>query len=99
MGATAVKMLCMETMGQRGLPRVKKMRSEFARGLEHQQKLAWPMAPQQNASLESGFACEVVSSNGAARTGSGQGSMRSHKFQGSTGYVPGMSGGVRGKVP
>ncbi|MDR3371256.1 MAG: hypothetical protein P4L88_19085, partial [Rhodoferax sp.] len=37
------------------------------------------------------------SSNGAARIGEGQGSMRSTKFQGTAGYVTRMSGGVRGR--
>ena len=39
----------------------------------------------------------VVSSNGAARVGTGQGSMRSTKFQGTAGYVTRMSGGVGGR--
>src|SRR5450830_403825 len=97
MGATAVTMLRMETMGQRGLPRVKETRGHCARGLEHKQERAWTMAPEQNASLELGAASEVVSSNGAARTGKGQGSMRSTKYQGTAGYVTRMSGGVRGR--
>ena len=89
-------MLCMETMGQRGLPRVKETRGQCARGLEHKQERAWPMAPEQNASVKPGTACKIVSSNGAARTGTGQGSMRSRKFQGTAGYVTRMSGGVGG---
>ena len=96
MGATAVTMLRMETMGQRGLPRVKETRGQCARGLEHKQECAWSMAPEPNASVESGTTCKVVSSNGAARIGRGQGSMRATKFQGTAGYVTRMSGGVGG---
>ena len=96
MGATAVTMLRMETMGQRGIPRVKETRGHCARGLEHKQKRAWAMAPEQNASTESGTARKVVSSNGVARTGTGQGNMRSTTCQGTAGYVTRMSGGVRG---
>ena len=86
----------METMGQRGIPRAKETRCHCARGLEHKQERAWAMAPEQNASTESGTARKVVSSNGVARTGKGQGSMRSTKFQGTAGYVTRMSGGVGG---
>ena len=87
----------METIGQRGLPRVKETRDQCARGLEHKQKRAWSMAPEQNASSECGTACKAVSSNGVARTGKGQGSVRETKFQGTAGYVTRMSGGVRGR--
>ena len=97
MGATAVTMLCMETMGQRGLPRTQETRGQRARGLEHQQERAWPMAIEQNAGTESGTACKNVSSNGAARTGTGQGSMRRTVVQGTAGYVTRMSGGVGGR--
>ena len=96
MGATAVTMLRMETMGQRGVPRTQKTRGQRARGLEHKQERAWAMAAESNASIDTGSACQVVSSNGAARTGTGQGSMRSTKFQGTAGYVTRMSGGVGG---
>ncbi len=96
MGAMAVTMLRMETMGQRGLPRTQKAWSHCARGLEHKQERAWPMAPEQNASTKCGTACKVVSSNGAARTGTSQGSIRATKFQGTAGYVIRMSGGVGG---
>ena len=67
--------------------------------LEHKQKRAWAMASEQNASLIAGNACQVVSSNGAARTGTKatQGSMRGTKFQGTAGYVTRMSGGVGGR--
>lgn len=51
MGATAVTMLCMETMGQRGLPRTQETRGQRARGLEDKQERAWPMAIEQNAGL------------------------------------------------
>ena len=87
----------METMGQRGLPRTQKARGQRARGLEHKQERAWPMAAEQNASVESGTACKNVSSNGATRVGTGQGSMRATKFQGTAGYVTRMSGGVGGR--
>ncbi len=40
MGATAVMMLRMETMGQRGLPRTQKARGQRAQGLEHKQERA-----------------------------------------------------------
>ena len=96
MGATAVTVLCMETMGQRGLPRTQETRGQRARGLEHQQECAWPVAAESNASAESGTARKAVSSNGAARTGTGQGSMSSTMFQGTAGYVTHMSGGVGG---
>lgn len=43
-----------------------------------------------------GFACEAISSNGSARVGTGQGSIRSLIFQGTVGYVTRMSGGMRG---
>ncbi len=98
MGATAAAMLCMETMGQRGLPRYFRKRGVTrALGLEHKQECAWPMAAESNASAESGTTCQIVSSNGATRTGTGQGSMRSRKFQGTAGYVTRMSGGVGGR--
>ena len=90
-------MLRMEAMGQRGLPRPQETRGQRARGLEHKQERAWAMAPEQNASIESGTACKVVSSNGVARIGSGQGSMRSTKCQGTAGYVTRTSGGVGGR--
>ncbi len=96
MGATAVTMLRMETIGQRGLPRTQKTQGRCARRLEHKQERAGAMAPEPNASSECGTATEVVSSNGAARIGTGQGSMRSTKFQGIAGYVTRMSGGVGG---
>ena len=99
MGATAVTMLRMETMGQRGLPRVKETWGQCARGVEYKQERAWSMATEQNASVKSGTACKVVSSNGVARTGSeaNEGSMRSTMFQGTAGYVTRMSGGVGGR--
>ena len=87
MGATAVTMLRMETMGQRGVPRTQKTRGQCARGLEHQQECAWAMAAESNASIESGTARKVVSSNGAARVGTGQGSMRSTVMQGTAGCI------------
>jgi hypothetical protein len=96
-GATAVTMLRMETMGQRGLPRVEETRGQRARSLEHKHKRAWSMAPEQYASLESGAACKNVSSNGAARVGKGQGSMRATMVQGIAEYVTRMSGGVGGR--
>jgi hypothetical protein len=65
--------------------------------LEHKQERAWAMAPEQNASAESGTARKTVSSNGVARVGKGQGSMRSLMFQGTAGYVTRMSGGVGGR--
>ncbi len=40
MGATAVMMLRMETMGQRELPRTQKARGQRAQGLEHKQERA-----------------------------------------------------------
>ena len=55
------------------------------------------MAAESNASIDAGSACQVVSSNGAARVGTGQGSMRAPKFQGTAGYVTRMSGGVGGR--
>src|SRR5450830_951079 len=97
MGAMAVTMLRMETMGQRGLPRTQKAWGHGARGLEHKQERARSVAPEQNASTKSGTACKVVSSNGVARVGKGQGSMRATKFQGTAGYVTRMSGGVGGR--
>lgn len=54
------------------------------------------MAAESNASTESGIARKTGSLNGAARTGSGQGSMRSTVTQGTAGYVTRMSGGVGG---
>ncbi len=91
-----VTMLRMETMWQRGLPRVKETWGYCARGLEHKQKCTWTMAPEKNASTERGTACKTVSSNGAARVGISQGSMRSTKCQGTAGYMTRMSGGVGG---
>ena len=52
------------------------------------------MAAKSNASIESGTARKVVSSNEAARVGIGQGSMRSTVMQGTAGHVTRMSGGV-----
>ncbi len=97
MGAAAVTMLRMETMGQRGLPRVKETRGQCARGLEYKQERAWPVAAEQNSSTQSGTTCKVVSSNGASSAGTSKGSMRSTKFQGTAGYVTRMSGGVGGR--
>ena len=97
MGATAVTMLRMETMGQRGVPRTEKARGQRARGLEHKQECAWPVAAEPNASVIAGTACKNVSSDGAARVGIGQGSMRETKCQGTAGYVTRMSGGVGGR--
>lgn len=56
------------------------------------------MAPEQNASTEFGTARKTVSSNGAARVGTGQGSMSTTMLQGTAGYVTRMSGGVGGRV-
>ena len=56
-----------------------------------------PMAIEQNAGTESGTACKNVSSNGAARVGTGQGSMSETVMQGTAGYVTRMSGGVGGR--
>lgn len=61
------------------------------------EECAWPMAAEPNASIDAGAAFALLSSNGAARTGTGQGSMRSTKFQGTAGYVTRMSGGVGGR--
>ena len=97
MGATAVTVLRMEAMGQRGLPRTQETRGQRARGLEHKQERAWPVAAESNASTESGTTCKVVSSNGAARVGISQGRMRSAALQGTAGYVTRMSGGVGGR--
>ena len=66
MGATAVTMLRMGTMGQRGVPRTQEARGQRARGLEPKQERAWAMAAKSNASIESGTARKVVSSNGTA---------------------------------
>jgi hypothetical protein len=97
MGATAVTMLRMEAMGQRGLPRTQEARGQRTRGLEHKQERARAMAPEPNASTECGTACKAVSSDGVARIGTGQGSMRETKCQGTAGYVTRMSGGVGGE--
>ena len=64
--------------------------------LEYEQERAWPIVPESNASLKPGSAYKVVSSNGVARTGTGQGNMRSTTYQGTAGYVTRMSGGVGG---
>ncbi len=48
MGATAVTMLRMETMGQRGRPRYFRKRGVSVRDLEHKQERAWPMAAEPN---------------------------------------------------
>ncbi|MGH8433776.1 MAG: hypothetical protein ACRERX_04690 [Pseudomonas sp.] len=50
-GATAITMLRMETMGQRGLPRTQKTWGQRARGLEHKQERAWPWRPSQTPAL------------------------------------------------
>ena len=55
------------------------------------------MAAESNASIESGTARKDVSSDGTARVGTGQGSMRSTVMQGTAGYVTRMSGGVGGR--
>ena len=98
MGATAVTIVM---LGSNGAARVTEIlqetRGQRARGLEHKQVRAWAMAPESNASTEFGTAGKDVSSNGAARIGTGQGSMRSTKFQGTAGYVTRMSGGVGGR--
>ena len=72
-------------------------RGQCARGLEYKQERALPVALKSNASIELGTACKAVSSNGAARTGTGQGGMRETKCQGTAGYVTRMSGGVGGR--
>lgn len=96
MGAAAVTMLRMETMGQCGLPRAEETRGHSARSLEYEQECTRAMAPEQNASFEHGIARKIVLSNGVDRTGNSHGSMKSTKFQGTAGYVTRMSGGVRG---
>ena len=55
------------------------------------------MALKSNARVIAGTACKDVSSDGAARVGTGQGSMRDTKVQGTAGYVTRMSGGVGGR--
>ena len=55
------------------------------------------MAAEPNAGIKSGTASKDVSSDGAARVGIGQGSMRSTVIQGTAGYVTRMSGGVGGR--
>ena len=97
MGAAAVTLLRMEAMGQCGISRTQETRGQRARSLEHQQERTWPVAAESNASIESGTARKVVSSNGTARVGTGQGSMRSTVMQGTAGYVTRMSGGVGGR--
>ena len=97
MGAAAVTLLCMEAMGHCGIPRTQEARGQRARGLEHEQERAWPMAAESNTSVDAGTAREIVSSDGAARTGNGQGSMRATVIQGTAGYVTRMSGGVGGR--
>ena len=54
------------------------------------------MAAESNASIDAGAAREIVSSDGAARIGADQGSMRTTVIQGTAGYVTRMSGGVGG---
>ena len=93
MGAAAATLLRMEAMGQRGVPRTQKTRGQRARGLEHKQERAWAAAVESNASVDAGAAREIVSSDGAARVGIGQGSMRTTVVQGTAGYVTRMSGG------
>ena len=84
--------------GQRGWPRYfRKRGGQRARGLKHKQECAWLMAIESNVSAESGSICNVVSSNAAARIGTGQASMRSTMIQGTAGYVTRMSGGVGGR--
>ena len=94
MGATAVTMLLMETTGQRGLPQTQQTRGQRARSLEHKENCAWPIAVDSNANAFTGAAFAFLSSNGAARTGTGHGSMRSTKFQGTVEYVTRISRGV-----
>ena len=85
-------------MGQRGLPRTQETRGQRARGLEHKQECAWPVAIESNASAELGTARKVVSSIGAAaRVGTGQGGMSDTKCQGTAGYLTRMSGGLGGR--
>ena len=55
------------------------------------------MAAESNASIKTGSACEVVSTNGAAQVDIGHGSMRATVIQGTAGYVTRMSGGVGGR--
>ena len=54
------------------------------------------MAAESNAGVYAGTADQIVSTNGAARVGIGQGSMRATVIQGTAGYVTRMSGGVGG---
>ncbi len=55
------------------------------------------MAAEPNAGIDAGTARKDVSSDGAARTGTGQGSLRSPSLQGTARYVTRMSGGVGGR--
>ena len=96
MGAAAVTLLRMEAMGQRGIPRTQKTRGQRVRSLEHEQERTWPVAAEPDTSVDAGAAREVVSSDGAARVGIGQDSMRATVIQGTAGYVTRMSGGVGG---
>ena len=86
----------MEAMGQCGIPRTQEARGQRARGLEHEQERTWPVEAESNASPVAGAACEIVSSDGAARVGAGQGSMSVTVIQETAGYVIRMSGGVGG---
>ena len=91
-------MLRMETMGQRGLPRYFRKRGVTrALGLEHKQERAWPMAAEPNASINAGAAFAFLSSDGIARAGNRQGSMRPTFVQGAAGYVTRTSGAVGGR--
>ena len=82
--------------GSAGYRELRKRGVMRALGLEHKQERAWAVAAESNASLVAGAACEIVSSNGAARTGAGPGSIRTTVIQGTAGYVTRMSGGVGG---
>lgn len=82
-------MLLMETMGQ-------------SAGYRELRKRGISPGTPARARVDYGAsstACKVVPSNGAVRIGTGQGSMRLAKFQGTAGYLTRMSGGVRGRGP
>ena len=50
-------------------------------GLGHQQEREWAVAAESNVGTASGSGHKTVSSNGTARSGTGQGSIRSTLFK------------------
>ena len=69
MDTTQVTLLSLEAMGSGGLPGTATTRGERARGMEHQQVGAWPVAPVEDPGARTGTAGAVLRAIGTAESG------------------------------